>query len=333
MSERYFLVRSPYRVSLFGGGTDYPEYYQSNKGAVIGFSINKFIYLGGLLTNDYVDYKYRLAYSKLETTTNINEIYHPAVREGMKYMRFNLPIDFSFQADLPASSGLGSSSSFSTGLIKLISEIQRKKISKKNLSDKAIYLDRNILREDVGVQDHLHSAFGGFNKFSFKASSIKRKAIKLQSNKIKMLEKSMMLVHTGKKRSASSIAAEQIKRTKSKEIQTDLDEIFQLVMESEKILSNLDNEGLEDLGNLLNEYWNIKRTLTNKISAGYLNSIYEKGIKLGAYGGKLCGAGGGGFFLFIMPYQKKKDFREYFGEKNCIDFNIDFSGTKLIFKG
>ena len=108
----------------------------------------------------------------------------------------------------------------------------------------------------------------------------------------------MMLVHTGKKRSASSIAAEQIKRTKSKEIQTDLDEIFQLVMESEKILSNLDNEGLEDLGNLLNEYWNIKRTLTNKISAGYLNSIYEKGIKLGAYGGKLCGAGGGGFFPF-----------------------------------
>jgi D-glycero-alpha-D-manno-heptose-7-phosphate kinase len=333
MSKRYFLVRSPYRVSLFGGGTDYPEYFLKNKGAVIGFSIQKYIYLGGLLTNDYVDYKYRLAYSKLETTEKINEIFHPSVREGMKLMKFNSPIDFSFQADLPASSGLGSSSSFSVGFLKLISEIKGEKISKKKLSEKAIFLDRNILNEDVGVQDHLHSAFGGVNKFSFRENKITRKSINLSKQNLIKLEESMMLVHTGKKRSASSIAAEQIKKTKDNKIDNNLKDIYQTVSEAEKLITKFDQNAPKEIGSLLNDYWNIKKTLTKKISADYLDEIYEKGIKMGAYGGKLCGAGGGGFFLFILPKFRRKKFKEFFGEKNCIDFKIDFSGTKRIFKG
>tara|TARA_B100000900_G_scaffold409673_1_gene426034 strand:+ start:9445 stop:10446 length:1002 start_codon:yes stop_codon:yes gene_type:complete len=333
MSERYFLVRSPYRVSLFGGGTDYPEYFEENKGSVIGFSINKYIYLGGLLTNDYVDYKYRLAYSKLETTTKINDIFHPCVREGMKNLNFNSPVDFSFQADLPASSGLGSSSSFSTGFIKLISEIKGDKLSKKKLSDKAIFLDRNILKEDVGVQDHLHSAYGGFNKFSFHKDKITRKSINYSERNLSDLEESMLLVHTGKKRSASSIAAEQIKKTKSKRINNSLNEIFKTVSEAEKLLTKFNDNTIKEIGLLLNEYWMIKRSLTKKISADYLDEMYEKGLSMGAYGGKLCGAGGGGFFLFTMPLDAKKKFIRYFGEKNCIDFKVDFSGTKLIFKG
>lgn len=333
MSDRYFLIRSPYRVSLFGGGTDYPEYFLNSKGAVIGFSIQKYIYLGGLLTNDYVDYKYRLAYSKLETTEEINEIYHPSVREGMRLMKFNSPIDFSFQADLPASSGLGSSSSFSVGFLKLISEIKGEKISKKKLSDRAIFLDRNILNEDVGVQDHLHSAFGGINKFSFHGDKITRKSINLSKQNLNRLEESMMLVHTGKKRSASSIAAEQIKKTKSNKINNNLKNIYQTVSEAEKLLTKFNDNAIKEIGSLLNEYWMIKRSLTKKISANYLDEIYDKGLSMGAYGGKLCGAGGGGFFLFIMPLHAKKKFIRYFGEKNCIDFKVDFSGTKLIFKG
>ncbi len=333
MSNKYYLVRSPFRVSLFGGGTDYPEYYSNHKGAVIGFSINKYIYLGGLLTNDYVDYKYKLSYSKLEMTEKIKDIIHPSVREGMKYMKFNLPIDLSFQADLPASSGLGSSSSFSSGFLKLLAEIQGKKLSKDRLSRKAINLDRNILKEDVGVQDHLHSTYGGINKFSFYKGKISRKPISMTKKGINLLESSMMLVHTGKKRQASSIASEQIKKTKNNQIDSNLEEIFKMVNEAEDILINLDENKLKDLGFLLKSSWEIKKTLTSKISSRYLDDIYRSGLDLGAYGGKLCGAGGGGFFLFLLPSNKKNSFRKFFGLKNCIDFKIDFSGSKSIFKG
>tara|TARA_B100000989_G_scaffold292373_1_gene268193 strand:- start:7607 stop:8608 length:1002 start_codon:yes stop_codon:yes gene_type:complete len=333
MSSKYFLVRSPFRVSLFGGGTDYPEYYSNHKGAVIGFSINKYIYLGGLLTNDYVDYKYKLSYSKLEMTENIKNIMHPSVREGMKYMKFKSPIDLSFQADLPASSGLGSSSSFSSGFLKLLAEIQGKKLSKDELSRKAINLDRNILKEDVGVQDHLHSTYGGINKFSFYKDKITRRSIRMTNKSLNLLESSMMLVHTGKKRQASSIAVEQIKKTKNNQIDSNLEEMFTMVNQAENILVDLNKNNLKELGSLLNSSWEIKKTLTTKISSRELDKIYKRGMKLGAYGGKLCGAGGGGFFLFLLPSHRKNSFRKSFGQKNCIDFRIDFSGSQSIFKG
>tara|TARA_Y100000992_G_scaffold302625_1_gene277765 strand:- start:3705 stop:4706 length:1002 start_codon:yes stop_codon:yes gene_type:complete len=333
MSNKYYLIRSPFRVSLLGGGTDYPEYFFENKGAVLGFSINKYIYLGGLLTNDYVDYKYKLSYSKLETTEKIDEIKHPAVREGMKLLNFKLPIDFSFQADLPASSGLGSSSSFSVGFLKLIYEIQNKKISKKDIANLAIQLDRDILKQEVGLQDHLHAAYGGFNKFSFTGKEIVRKKVHLDINQVSEMEKNMILVFTGKKRSASKIASEQIEKTKNNKINQDLNEIYEMVEEGEKIFSNFNKSTPKEIGNLLNEYWKIKKGLTSKISMNKIDDIYENAIKTGAYGGKLCGAGGGGFFLFFIPKYKRKTFKKVFGDKNCIDFKIDYSGTQLIFKG
>jgi len=330
---KYFLVRAPFRVSLLGGGTDYPEYFKDNQGAVLGFAINRYIYLGGLLTNDYVDYKYRLAYSKLETTSDLSGIEHPIVREVLLHFDVDRPIDFSFQADLPASAGLGSSSTFSVGMVQLVTSILGKQESKMNRAKIAIHIDRDILNENVGVQDHLHASFGSINRFDFNGQEINRKEIDLSHKIISKLENSMILVFTGEKRRATEIVEDQIKKTKEKILDTNLSNIYEMVDEGEKILQSASSNSIEELGALINEYWYIKRGLSKNVSNANLDKIYDDARELGAYGGKLCGAGGGGFFLFFLPNHKKSRFIDYFGIENCIDIKLDHQGTKTIFKG
>tara|TARA_B110000003_G_scaffold164780_1_gene164745 strand:+ start:30114 stop:31136 length:1023 start_codon:yes stop_codon:yes gene_type:complete len=329
---KFCLVRSPVRVSLFGGGTDYPEFFNSNKGAVIGCAINKYIYFGMLSASNFVDYKYRLAYSILNTTNSIEGIEHPLVKKALEYYVIDHPLDFSFQADLPASSGLGSSSAFSVGMVKLLNEFKGKKLSKDEIANEAIYIDRELMRENVGVQDHLHATHGGLNRFDLQKDKFIKSSIAISEEKLRFLENSMLLVHTGNKRSASQIAKNQIERISSNQVNKNLEDILLMVDEAHKILESGQQESFtKDLGELLNSYWDQKKAISKGITEKHIDDIYIKGIQLGAYGGKLCGAGGGGFMLFIINPLDREKYIEAFGSKNCVNTKIDQEGAKTLF--
>ena len=332
-NSRYYLVRSPFRISFFGGGTDYPEYFSRFPGAVLGVAIDKYIYLSALQIGQYQDYKYRLAYSKLENVTEAKNVEHPSVRAALNYFEVDTPIDFSFQADLPASAGLGSSSTFSVGMVQLLSSIVNRPLDKLTAAKLAIHLDRDVLKENVGVQDHLHASFGGLNIFRFSGDVLENEPLDVTSEKRKSLESSLLLVFTGKKRSASEIVSEQMQKTRAKQNDGALHEIYQMVDEASRIMKRKTSDFLPELGELLTEYWKLKKSLSSRVSSSEMDGMYREGVNLGAYGGKLCGAGGGGFFAFLVPEEKKPKFFEHFGEENCISVGIDYEGTKLIFEG
>jgi D-glycero-alpha-D-manno-heptose-7-phosphate kinase len=325
------ISKTPYRVSLLGGGSDLPAYFKKNGGEVIGFAINQYSYIFLKKTSQILDYKYRIIYSKEEIASKLQKIFHPSVREVLKYYNYNSGIELSHSGDLPALSGMGSSSSFTVGLSNIIRTIQKKTHDKYTLAAEAIDIEQNKIKEAVGSQDQIFATFGGINRIEFKKNgdfNITR--LNLKKKSLKLLEESSILVFTGKVRIASLIEKKKIISIKSiPNKQSDIGILKTMVNEGFEILNHT-NLNLKDLGQLLDSSWKIKKNLTDDITNEQLDNLYENGINLGAYGGKLLGAGGGGFFYFLVPQSKKENFKKKIGYKT-IDISLDFKGSEIIF--
>ena len=321
------ITKTPYRISFFGGGSDYPNWFNKYTGKVLSTTINKHIYLSCRYLPNFFDHKYRIVWSKIENVKKINQIKHAAVKNLLKYLKFNQGIEIHYDGDLPARSGMGSSSCFTVGLLKALEEIKKKNISKANLAKKSIHFEQKIMNEVVGSQDQIAASFGGFNKITFNKNKFNLKKIKNNKN-VKKLENNLILIYTGIHRTAHKIAASYSKKlTSEKKIY--IDKIISLVDEGEKLL-NFGN--INDFGELLNESWYLKKKLSNSITNKKIDQLYELLLKNGATGGKLLGAGGGGFLLMYLESKYRKKFFNKFPKLINVPFNFTNEGSKIIFR-
>lgn len=323
------ITRTPFRISFFGGGTDYPVWYEKNGGAVLATSINKYCYVTCRYLPPFFEHKYRIVYSKNELTKTISEIQHPSVRATLGYMDIDKGVEIHHDGDLPARSGLGSSSSFTVGLLHALYAQKGKMVTKRQLALDAIHIEQEILKENVGAQDQTTAAFGGFNKIEFGGEQqILVNPITLNKNKYILLQNHLMLFFTGFSRFASEIAAEQISKTPDKK--TELHRMHEMVDEAIDILNGSDSDIL-DFGRLLHESWTLKRSLTDKISTPEIDRIYNDARDAGAVGGKLLGAGGGGFILFFVEPEKQPIVKEKLKSLLHVPFNFDTMGSQIIY--
>lgn len=323
------ISRTPFRISFFGGGTDYPCWYREHGGAVISTSINKYCYINCRYVPPFFDYKYRIRYLKTENTKTIDEIVHPSVRECLKHLQVKEGVEIQHNADLPAMSGLGSSSTFTVGLLHVLYSLKGFIINKQQLALDAIQVEQNMIKENVGSQDQVCAAFGGLNKIVFGSSKeILVQPVTISEHKLQVLQDHLLMVFTGFQRRASDIAVEQIKRMPSKKAEMVI--MMELVEEALKIL-NKDTDALLEFGKLLHEQWMVKRSMSDLISNSAIDDIYESGRKAGAIGGKLLGAGGGGFMLFFVHPELRLKVKETF--KNLLQVPIRFEklGSQIIF--
>ncbi len=327
----FYISKTPLRVSLFGGGTDFPEYFKNNKGAVLGFAINKYIYTFASKMHPSVASKFRISYKKMEKVSRINDINHPIIRAILKRNSFILKDKWHFGtlADVPAGTGLGSSSAFTVSFLDLISKIENKKYSKNKIAKNAHYIERVLLKENVGLQDPYHSALGGFNIFRFYKNKISTEKIKISNTKLKLINDSLMLCYFGNNRKSSIISSKHIDKIKKGKNINYLNDMYKSVNQAKKILINLQGKKmLIELGELLNKNWEIKKKLSTDISNNRIDKIINIGISCGAYGAKLCGAGSGGFVLFLINKKlKNKLIKKLTYRHPCMEINIDFNGV------
>ena len=323
------ISRTPFRISFFGGGTDYPVWYNEHGGATLATSINKYSYITCRYLPPFFEHKSRIVYSKTETVHDITEIQHPAVRATLGFMEIERGVEIHHDGDLPAKTGLGSSSSFTVGLAHALYALKGKIVTKRQLALDAIHIEQNLLKENVGAQDQTSAAFGGFNKIKFGGPQvIEVSPITLNQKKCRDLQDHLLLYFTGFSRIASEIAGEQIKKTPDK--QTELFRMREMVDEAIDILNGGDTD-ISDFGRLLHESWTIKRSLTNKISTPQIDSIYNEARNAGALGGKLLGAGGGGFMLFFVEPEKQSLVKEKLNHLLHVPFRFDATGSQIIY--
>jgi len=324
------ISRTPLRVSFFGGGTDYPVWYKNHGGMVISASINKYTYITVRYLPPFFPYNYRIRYTRQEYRKSLDEIVHPSVRECLRFLKLKKGVEIQHNADLPARSGIGSSSSFTVGLINALFALQGNIINSRKLALAAIYVEQNLIKENVGSQDQTIVAYGGFNKIRFSNSkTFSVHPLKIDEVKLAILQKNLMLFFTGFVRNASDIAAEQISNTKNKT--RSLSKMIGIAKEAEKVLFGK-NTSVDDFGRLLHESWMLKKTLSNKISTDSIDKIYENAMQEGALGGKLLGAGGGGFMLLYIPEKFQKNILEKLKRLQYVPFRFEFSGSRIIYK-
>jgi len=323
------ITRTPFRISFFGGGTDYPVYYNEHGGSVLSTTINKYCYITCRYLPPFFEHDYRIRYSKKEETQTVDEIQHPSVRECLKFVGIEKGIEMVHTGDIPAMSGIGSSSSFTVGFLNAIYALQGKMISKRKLAFDAIHVEQKIIKENVGSQDQVAAAFGGFNRIDFGGTEgIFVQPITTTQEKLQYLQDCLLFYFTGFSRLASDIAGEQIRQTPNK--LGELRVMKEMVDESVSIL-NGKLENINDFGKLLHESWKIKRSLTSKISSNEIDEIYETGIRAGAVGGKVCGAGGGGFIVFFVPPENKEKVKEKLKNFLHVPFRFENIGTHVIY--
>ncbi len=323
------ITRTPFRISFFGGGTDYPDWYRENGGEVISTTINKYCYISSRYLPPFFDYKHRIRYTLREETQSIFEIKHPSVRECLRFLKINQGIEMVHTSDLPARSGIGSSSAFTVGFLNSLYSLLGEKKTKMQIALDAIHVEQNLIKENVGSQDQIATAVGGFNKINFaKNGEIHTQPITITQEKLDFLQDHLMLFFTGLSRNSSDVAKEQIKQIpKSKK---ELEIMQEMVEKGIDVLSGTRKE-LDNFGRLLDQSWKIKRSLTNMISNNKIDDIYETGIKAGALGGKLCGAGGGGFMLFFAKPENQPKIKEKLKNLLYVPFRFEQSGTQVIF--
>ena len=322
------ISKTPFRISFFGGGTDYPVWYKENQGAVLSTTIDKYCYITARYLPPFFPHKYRIIYSKIETVKNIEEILHPAVRETLKFLDINKGIEIHHDGDLPAKTGMGSSSAFTVGLLNSLYALKGMMVSKEKLAKEAIHIERDILQENVGAQDQIATSYGGFDKINFNGNDEFRvEPIIITRDRISQLENHLMLYFTGFSRIASKVAKAQIKNTPQKKRELIL--MYQMVDEAINILNK--NKNIFEFGNLLNETWKLKRSLTNKISNSMIDTIYEMALKAGAIGGKLLGAGGGGFMLLFVPPERQPKVRKTLRKLLEVPFHFESDGSQIIY--
>jgi D-glycero-alpha-D-manno-heptose-7-phosphate kinase len=322
------ISRTPYRISFFGGGTDYPDWYKKHGGAVLATTVNKYCYISCRYLPPFFKHRFRVAYSKIEDVETVDEIMHPAVREALRHMKIDDGLEVHNDGDLPARSGIGSSSSFSVGLLHALHALKGRMPSKKQLAEEGMYLEHDLLKETVGCQDQIMAAYGGFNHITFHTSGgFSVRPMTLSHERIREFESHLMLFYTGIERTASDIADSYVGEIQNKE--QELMPLGKLVEDSIALL-NSDNE-LSPFGELLHQAWQLKRSLSTKVSNPAIDAIYEEARAAGAIGGKLLGAGGGGFLLlFIRPaYQERV--RKKLHRLLHVPFRFEFAGSQIIF--
>lgn len=323
--------RTPLRVSFFGGGTDYPEYFARHPGAVVGMAINKYIYISALKLQDFIDYRYRLSYSRLERVRAVEEIEHPVVRSVLHHYGVDDPLDISIMADLPASSGLGSSSAFTVGFVNLVSALRARAMTRLDLGKAAIHVERELLQERVGVQDQLHAAFGGMNRFDFIDGRIRITPVQMSYACQRHLMGSLVLVYTGVTRFASDVLEEQLNATRAKQKDAELTALMALTNEAVGVLEGRDPDALVTaFGAMMHESWQIKRQLAASITTPAIDALYERARQAGALGGKLCGAGGGGFLLMVVPAERMDDFIARMAPTPSVMIDMDMGGSTIL---
>lgn len=322
------ISRTPHRISFFGGGTDYPDYYLKHGGKVIGTAIDKYCYLSLRELPPYFEFKHRVVYSKMENVKNIDEIVHPSVRETLKYLNIDFGVTIHHEGDIPARSGMGSSSAFTVGLIHSLHALNGKMVSREELTREAIYVEQKLIKESVGSQDQTFAAHGGFNVIEFlQNGEIFVEPIIITPERLNAFEDRLMLFFTGLSRIASEIASDKIKNIPNNN--QNLSRMKNLVDDAYKIIIS-PNRNLSEFGELMNETWELKKRLSDKISNPDIEKMYSTAMKNGAIGGKLCGAGGGGFMLlYVLPRNQEK-VREALKDYLYVPFRFDFDGSKII---
>lgn len=316
------LVKTPYRISFFGGGSDYPNWYKKNYGEVLSTTIDKYIYLNFNSIPKFFNHNFRLSYAKIEEVNKINEIKHNAIREALRIKNFRNGINLHYAGDLPGRSGMGSSSSFVVSLINGLNYLKKIKKTKYQLAKESIFFEQKILKEVVGIQDQISVTYGGFNYISFEKDNFKVKPVR-EDAFLQKLNRNLILIYTGKQRFSYEIARKFVGKLDNNK-RAHILEILKLVSISRKLIQN---KNTESFGYLLEEGWKIKKSLEKSISNSNLDQIYQKAKANGSIGGKLLGAGAGGFFLFYVPEEKQKYFLKRMQPLINVPFNFSKNGT------
>ena len=319
------ISKTPYRISLFGGGSDYPTWYNDNGGCVLGGSIDKYCYISARQLPPFFEHKYRVVYSNIELRNDITSIEHPSVRETLKYLDVIEGMEINHFGDLPARSGIGSSSSFTVGLLNVVSHLYGNKLTKEQLALKSIHIEQNLIQEAVGSQDQTIAAHGGFNFIEFTKNATTITKIQ-NSNAVNKLNDNLLLFFTGVSRD-STINAKKIINNLSQ----NKDRIYQMI-EYANISKDIIESGsdIDQIGELLHKAWLIKKSYANTITSDHINNIYERALKSGALGGKILGAGGGGFILFYVPKIHQEGVKQALNELIHIDFNFCDEGSSIL---
>ena len=321
------ITKTPYRISFFGGGSDYPEWFNKHYGEVISSTINKYLYISCRELPHFFRHKYRIVYSVIENVSDINKIKHNAVKQLLSYSKIKKGLEIHYDGDLPSRSGMGSSSCFVVGLLKALSFMKNEKLKNKDLAKKSIFLERNVMFENVGFQDQVAAAYGGFNNIQFSKNTFKVRKIKCSKKFIGNLNENLLLVYTGKARTAEKIVKTFVDKL-SKNKKQNIQRILKNVDQAKKIIRS---NNIDDFGYLLNETWLQKRELSKNVTNNKIDYIYEKGIKSGALGGKLLGAGGGGFVMFYVKKNKKDNFYKSFKQNVIVPIKLSDTGSEVIF--
>ena len=327
MKSSVSVSKTPFRISLFGGGSDYPEHTLRYGGIVLAGAINKYCYITYRNLAQDFGAKYRIRYTITENQSLISNIEHPAVREILKYYKIDQPTEINHSSDLPSKSGMGSSSSFIVGLISCIESSRGNSLEKEKLARFAIELEQNWIRENVGYQDAVTATFGGVNMVKFSSKTAEFEVHSLLANKtfLSNIAKNLLLVRIPIERIASDVAKEQIKN-----IEKHSEDLIELGKMAEEVYSLFQKETLsiQQLGEALDYSWSIKKKQSSLISNKMIDEFYCEAMSKGALGGKLCGAGGGGFMLLAVPEYIQNSFKKYFSNMSIVSFDWDFGGNK-----
>ena len=323
------ITRTPFRISFFGGGTDFPTWYEQNGGgAVLSTTINKYCYINCRKLPPFFEYRYRLNYSKQEQAGGVNEIIHPSIRETLRFMDVTSGLSISHDGDLPAMSGLGSSSSFTVGLLHALYALNGRIVSKKRLALEAIHIEQNMIKETVGSQDQVAAAFGGLNKIEFtKQHNIQVIPVTMGRDAFIELQDHFLLFFTGVTRSASKIEEDKMGKVKDKK--ANYKELLGMVNEAVAILAG--EKEMMEFGKLLHETWKLKKGLSPRVTNPYIDTIYETAKKNGAIGGKILGAGGGGFMLFFVRPEKGEKIKNALHFLLHVPFRFDTLGSQIVY--
>lgn len=322
------VSRTPFRLSFFGGGTDYPAWFRSHGGTVLSTTINKYCYLTVRYLPPFFEHRIRVVYSKIENCQTADEISHPAVRETLRFLEAKRGVEIHHDGDLPAGSGMGSSSAFTVGLLHAMYALMGRMPSKRQLANESIHIEQDLIRETVGSQDQISAAYGGFNRISFLPDGdFTVTPITVSRSRLSLLNSSLMLFYTGIRRMASDVAATYVSNLEEKKR---LLRITKDLVEESIALINSEGD-LSGFGELLHEGWQAKRSLGSLVSNPEVDAMYDQAREAGAIGGKLTGAGGGGFMLLFVPPDRQAGVRHALGRFLHVPFSFDFSGSQIIF--
>lgn len=321
------ITRTPFRISFFGGGTDYPTWFQEHGGVVVATTIDKYCYISCRYLPPFFEHKYRLVYSKIENVIDPAEIQHPAVRAVLQYMDCRAGLEIHHDGDLPARSGLGSSSSFTVGLLNALKALEGRYISNEELASLAIHIEQDVIKENVGSQDQISASYGGFNRIEFlRDGGFRVNPIILHQDRVENLQSHLMLFFTGFSRIASEIAKSKIDNIHQR--QTELARMKEMADEAISIMHG--NSSLDEFGVLLDQGWQYKKSLSNMVSSAEIDQMYAAAINAGALGGKLLGAGGGGFMLFYVKPEDQPRVRERLSKLIHVPFKFENSGSRVV---